>query len=58
VKYEIQRSTSLESDTWATVPHTLISSPAIGNLSTLTIEATSAQAIDAKAFYRVAFTVE
>ncbi len=58
VKYEIQRSTSLESDTWATVPHTLISSPAIGNLSTLTIEATSAQATDAKTFYRVAFTVE
>ncbi len=58
VTYEIQRSTSLQSGAWVTIPHTLLSSPAVGNLSAISIEASLAQPNEAKAFYRIAFTLE
>ena len=57
VSYALQRSSNLADNSWTTIPHSVVASTINGTTTLTTIEATSAQAADAKAFYRIAFTL-
>lgn len=57
VSYALQRSTNLADNSWTTIPHSVVASTNQGTSTLTTIEATNAQAADAKAFYRIAFTL-
>lgn len=57
VSYVLQRNTNLADNSWTTIPHSVVASTNQGTSTLITIEATNAQAADAKAFYRIAFTL-
>jgi cyclophilin family peptidyl-prolyl cis-trans isomerase len=57
VTYQLQRSSNLAENSWTTIPHSIIASNNNGTSTLTTIEATQAQPNDAKAFYRIAYTL-
>jgi cyclophilin family peptidyl-prolyl cis-trans isomerase len=57
VTYQLQRSSNLAENSWTTIPHSIIASTNNGTSTLTTIEATQAQPNDAKAFYRIAYTL-